>query len=40
MKRILLMVLRNLWFVPYGWFKLCYTAAHVENTPKKKDIRY
>ena len=31
MKRILLMVLRNLWFVPYGWFKLCYTAAHVEK---------
>ena len=25
------MVLRNLWFVPYGWFKLCYTAAHVEK---------
>ena len=31
MKRIMLMVLRNLWFVPYGWFKLCYTAAHVEK---------
>lgn len=31
MKRILLMVLRNLWFVPYGWFKLCYTAAHVDK---------
>ena len=31
MKRILLMVLRNLWFVPYGWFKLCYTAVHVEK---------
>ena len=30
MKRILLMVLRNLWFVPYGWFKLCSTAARVE----------
>ena len=31
MKRILLMVLRNLWFVPYGWFKLCYTAGHIEK---------
>ena len=25
------MVLRNLWFVPYGWFKLCYTAGHIEK---------
>lgn len=31
MKRILLMVLRNLFFVPYGWFKLCYTASHVDK---------
>lgn len=31
MKRILFMVLRNLIFVPYGWFKLCYTASHVDK---------
>lgn len=31
MKRILLMVLRNLIFVPYAWFKLCYYANHVEK---------
>ncbi len=31
MKRILMMVLRNLLFVPYGWFKLCYYASHVEK---------
>lgn len=31
MKRILLMVLRNLLFVPYGWIKLCYYAAHVDK---------
>ena len=31
MKRILLMVLRNLFFVPYGWFKLCYTASHADK---------
>lgn len=31
MKRILLMVIRNFFFVPYGWFKLCYYAAHVDN---------
>ena len=31
MKRIIMMVLRNLLFVPYGWFKLCYYASHVEK---------
>ncbi len=31
MKRILLMVLRNLFFVPYGWIKLCYYASHVDK---------
>ena len=39
MKRILLMVLRNLWFVPYGWFKLCYTAAHVEKYTEEERYR-
>ena len=29
MKRILMMVLRNLYLVPYGWIRLCYRAAHV-----------
>lgn len=31
MKRILLMVLRNFFFVPYGWFKLCWYASHVDR---------
>lgn len=31
MKRILVMVLRNLIFVPWGWCKLCYYAAHVDK---------
>ncbi|MCI9546931.1 MAG: 1-acyl-sn-glycerol-3-phosphate acyltransferase [Lachnospiraceae bacterium] len=31
MKRILLMVIRNLLFVPYGWIKLCYYASHVDR---------
>lgn len=31
MKRILMMVLRNLLFVPYGWIKLCWYASHVDN---------
>lgn len=26
-----MMVLRNLLLVPYGWFKLCYYASHVEK---------
>ena len=31
MKRILMMVLRNLFMVPYGWIRLCYRAAHVDK---------
>lgn len=31
MKRILLMVIRNLLFIPYAWVKLCYYAKHVEK---------
>lgn len=31
MKRIILMVIRNLFRVPYYWFKLCWYASHVEN---------
>ena len=36
MKRILLMVFRNLFFVPYGWFKLCWYASHVERYTEKE----
>lgn len=31
MKRILMMVFRNLLFVPYGWIKLCWYASHVDR---------
>ena len=31
MKRILLMVFRNLWFVPWAWCKLCYRASHTDK---------
>lgn len=31
MKRILIMVLRNIVLVPYMWIKLCYHAAHTEK---------
>lgn len=35
MKRIILMVLRNFFFVPGAWIKLCYYASHVENYSEK-----
>lgn len=31
MKRIVMMVLRNLIFVPFMWIKLCYHASHVDK---------
>lgn len=31
MKRILLMMLRNIFRLPVYWAKLCYYAAHIEN---------
>ncbi|MDO4337466.1 MAG: lysophospholipid acyltransferase family protein [Eubacteriales bacterium] len=31
MKRIIMMVLRNLLVVPYGWIKLCWYASHVDR---------
>lgn len=31
MKRILLMVARNIFMVPFAWFRLCYRAAHVDK---------
>ncbi len=31
MKRILMMVLKNLLLVPYGWIKLCWYASHVDR---------
>ncbi len=31
MKRILMMVMRNIFVVPYLWFRLCYYAKHVEK---------
>ena len=34
MKRILMMVLRNIILVPFMWCKLCYYAAHVDKYPE------
>ena len=30
-KRIALMVIRNILLVPFMWCKLCYYAAHVDK---------
>ena len=43
MLRILLMVLRNFWWVPGAWFKLCRYAKHTERYPEQEKydhIRY
>ena len=31
MKRIIMMVLRNILLVPWMWAKLCYHASHVDK---------
>ena len=31
MKRIILMVIRNIFLVPYMWIRLCYHASHVDK---------
>lgn len=36
MKRILMMVFRNLLFVPFAWIKLCWYASHVDNYSEEK----
>lgn len=36
MKRILLMVFRNIFLVPFMWIKLCYYASHVDKYPEEK----
>ena len=36
MKRILMMVFRNILLVPYMWCKLCYYASHVEKYTERQ----
>lgn len=36
MKRIILMVLYNLPFVPWWWYQLCSYAKHTDEIPEKK----
>lgn len=40
MKRILMMVLRNLLIVPFGWIRLCYRAAHVDKYTEDDMYRF
>lgn len=39
MKRIIMMVIKNLLWVPYGWFKLNYYARHVEKYTEEERYR-
>ena len=40
MKRILLMVFRNLWFVPWAWCKLCYRASHTDKYTEEEQYSF
>ena len=39
MKRILLMVFRNIVLVPFMWIKLCYHARHVEKYTEEEHYK-
>ena len=39
MKRILLMVFRNILLVPFMWCRLCYYAAHVDKYTEEQHYR-
>lgn len=36
MKRIIMMILRNLPFVPFAWCRLCWYASHVDRYTEEK----
>lgn len=40
MARILLMVLRNFWRVPWAWWKLCHYAKHTDEYPEIEKYRH
>ena len=40
MKRILLMVIRNIFLVPFAWFRLCYRASHVDKYTEEDMYRF
>ncbi len=39
MKRILLMVFRNIFLVPFMWCKLCYYASHVDKYTEEQHYK-
>ncbi len=39
MKRILMMVLRNIILVPFMWCKLCYHAHHVDKYTEEEHYK-
>ncbi len=39
MKRIIMMVLRNILLVPWMWAKLCYHASHVDKYTEEEHYR-
>lgn len=39
MKRILLMVFRNIFIVPYMWCKLCYHASHADKYTEEQQYK-
>lgn len=39
MKRIIMMVIRNIFIVPYLWIKVCYYASHVDNYTEEERYR-
>lgn len=39
MKRIIMMVLRNILLVPYMWIKLCYHASHVDKYTEEEHYK-
>lgn len=39
MKRIIMMVLRNIIFVPFGWIKLCWYASHVDRYTEEQHFK-
>lgn len=39
MRRIILMVIRNILLVPFMWFRLCYHASHVDKYTEEEHYR-
>lgn len=39
MKRILYMIIKNIFLVPFIWIKLCYYAKHVDKYPANEQLK-